>query len=206
MADPCDPSNVEEFLPAIVVLLKNVVDSMVNGDAAVSSSNEGPSSSHATRVHNALVDMNAIIASVLHDFRLAHARTILDEELGFWVLPRSTAWFSQFLLHEYSDDKWVANFRFTKAAIFSMSTLLAPHYERQDTKYRKVVPVRVRIACALYKLVQGASLLICSEQFAIGKSTVSGVVRDVVHVVNIEFRSEIQFPRGNPLQQIMNEF
>jgi hypothetical protein len=46
----------------------------------------------------------------------------------------------------------------------------------------------------------------CSEQFAIGKSTVSGVVRDVVHAVNIEFRSEIQFPRGNRLQHIMNEF
>jgi hypothetical protein len=53
----------------------------------------------------ALLDMNTIIASVLHDFRLAHARTVLDNELGFWVLPRSTAWFSQFLLHEYSDDR-----------------------------------------------------------------------------------------------------
>jgi hypothetical protein len=87
-------------------------------------------STRATRVHNALVDMNTIIASVLHNFRLVHACTILDEELGFWVLPRSTAWFSQFLLHEYSDDRWVANFRFTKATIFRMAALLAPHCER----------------------------------------------------------------------------
>jgi hypothetical protein len=56
-------------------------------------------------VHDALVNMNSIIASVLHDFRVAHARTILDEELGFWVLPRSTAWFLHFLLYEYNDDR-----------------------------------------------------------------------------------------------------
>jgi hypothetical protein len=36
-----------------------------------------------TRVHDTLVDMNTIVSSVLHDFWLAHARTILDAELGF---------------------------------------------------------------------------------------------------------------------------
>ena len=46
----------------------------------------------------------------------------------------------------------------------------------------------------------------CSEQFAIGKSTVSGIVRDVVHAVNEEFRSEIQFLRSKHLQHIMREF
>jgi hypothetical protein len=74
-------------------------------DAIAASSDDVCRSSWATRVHNALVDMNTIIASVLHDFRLAHARTILDNELGFWVLPKSTTWFSQFLLHEYSDNR-----------------------------------------------------------------------------------------------------
>jgi hypothetical protein len=58
-----------------------------------------------------------------------------------------------------------------------MSALLAPHVQRQDTTYRKAILVRVRVAYAMHKLVQGASLLMCSEQFAIGKSTVSGVVR-----------------------------
>jgi hypothetical protein len=44
-----------------------------------------PLVSRMTKVHAALVDMNTIFVSVLHDFRLAHAKTILDEELGFWV-------------------------------------------------------------------------------------------------------------------------
>jgi hypothetical protein len=49
-------------------------------------------------------------------------------------------------------------------------------------------------------------LLICSEMFAIGQSTVSVCLRDVVHAVNIEFRSEISFPRGNRLFTVMNDF
>jgi hypothetical protein len=51
-----------------------------------------PPLSRVIRVHGALVDMNTVVAATLHDFRLAHARTIVDEE-WFWVRPRSTAWF-----------------------------------------------------------------------------------------------------------------
>jgi hypothetical protein len=150
--------------------------------------------------------MNTIVASVLHDFRLAHARTILDDELRFWVRPRSTTWFSQFLLHEYYDDRWVANFRFTKVAVFYMAAVLAPHCEHQDTRYRRAVPMRVRVACAHYKLVQGTSFLICSELFAIGQSTVSMCLRDIIHAVNVEFRAEMSFPQGNRLRNVMHDF
>jgi hypothetical protein len=164
MATTVDPANVEEFLPAVVVLLKNVADSMLDSEDAALASDAGVGAAApptcATKVHEALVDMNTIVTSVLHDFRLAHARCILDDELGFWVLPRSTAWFSQFLLHEYTDERWVSNFWFTKASISCLAAVLVPYCKRQDTRYRKAGPVRVRVAAALYKLVYGASLLI----------------------------------------------
>jgi hypothetical protein len=200
MAAHVDPTNLEEFLPVVAVLLKNVAESLAETDEALAAAADVvPPVNRVTRVHAALVDMNTILAFVLHDFRLAHARTILDEELGFWVRPRSTAWFSQFLLHEYNDDRWVANFRFTKDAVFHMASVLAPNCERQNTKYRSAVAMRVRVACSLYKLVQGVSFLICSEMFAIGQSTVSIYLKDVVQAVNLEFGSEISFPRGNRL-------
>ena len=150
--------------------------------------------------------MNTILTYVLHNFRLAHAWYILDEELGFWKLPRSTAWFSQFLLHEYRNEHWITNFRFTKAAIFCLAEVLALYCERQDTQYCKVVPVRVRGAATIYKLVHGTSLLICFEQFAIGLSTLLGTLRDIVQAVNIYFWQEIQFPRGSHLQNVMRDF
>jgi hypothetical protein len=58
----------------------------------------------------------------------------------------------------------------------------------------------------LYKLVHGASLLICSEQFAVEKSTVSGILHDVVYAVNNQFRSKLSFPRGGRLTTVMNKF
>ena len=83
-----DPANVEEFLPVVAVLLKNVADSLVNMEVALAAAADvHPTMSHVTRVHGALVDMNTILSSILHDFRVAHANTIMDEELGFWMQP-----------------------------------------------------------------------------------------------------------------------
>ena len=207
MEPPLNTVDVEAFLHAVLVLLKNVADSLVETEDSLPSSDDN---SHPVprviRVHDVLVDMHVVIASVLHDFRLAHSRRILDDELGFWVLSRSTAWFSHFLLHEYDDQRWVANFRFTKAAIFQMASVLAPHCQRQDTRYQKAIPMRVKIACVLYKLVQGASLLMCSELFAVGQSIVSMYLRDVVYAINLEFRAEISFPRGQRLRNNMHAF
>jgi hypothetical protein len=89
MATALDLANMEDFLPAIVVLMKNATDSLVETQNTILECNEESQAlggNHVTRVHAALVDMNTIVASVLHNFRLAHARTILDEELGYWVL------------------------------------------------------------------------------------------------------------------------
>ena len=41
----------------------------------------------------------------------------------------------------------------------------------------------------------GVSLLQCSEVFAIGKSIVEGVLRDIVHAINLQFFHEILFPK-----------
>jgi hypothetical protein len=119
MANLVNPANLEDFLPTVVVLLENIADSMVESSAAVLDGKADAPPGHCViRVHESLLNMNTIIALVLHDFRLAHARTILDNELEFWVLPCSTTWLSQFLLHEYDYRRWVTNFRFTKGAIF----------------------------------------------------------------------------------------
>jgi hypothetical protein len=35
--------------------------------------------------------------------------------------------------------------------MFSLVEVLVPYCERQDTRYRKAVPIRVRVAAAIYK-------------------------------------------------------
>ena len=200
-----DPQNVACFLPSLVLLLQNVVDSMFRPEDTIPP-DERDASGEIGQVHDTLINMNSIIASVLHDFRIAHATTLLDQELGWWVMPRSTSWFSRFVLQEYDDSRWLENFRMTKASVFSLTNLLQRHIERQDTHYRLAIPPIVRVAYTLFKLCQGASLLLCSEFFAIGTSTTSGIIRDVVKAVKDELRGEISWPTGNKLQVNMAQF
>lgn len=81
MASGVDPHNVQSFLLVVVVLLNNIAESLVEPKNAVSkSSDDAPLVSRMTKVHDTQVDMNSIVVSVLHEFRFAHARTILDEE------------------------------------------------------------------------------------------------------------------------------
>lgn len=200
-----DPQNVAFFLPSLVLLLQNVVDTMFRPGETIPP-DEGDGAVQVGQVHETLVNMNTILASVLHDFRIVHATTLLDQELGWWVMPRSTSWFSRFVLQEYDDNRWLENFRMTKSSVFSLTNLLRPHIEKQNTRYRLAIPPIVRVACTLFKLCQGASLLLCSEFFAIGTSTVSGIIRDVVKAVNDELRHEIAWPTGNRLQMIIAQF
>ena len=77
---------------------------------------------------------------------------------------------------------------------------------RKDTKYHVAIPVVIRLGCTLFKLTHGASLLICSEMFAIGKSTVCSILRDVVHAVNDTLRHNISWPTGDRLRLTQQRF
>ena len=76
-----------------------------------------------------------------------------------------------------------------KGVVLRLSSVLNPHVEERNTTYHKAVPVLVCVCCTLYKLAHGASLVQCSESFAIGVTTVYKILQDVVRAINIRFRS-----------------
>jgi hypothetical protein len=43
-------------------------------------------------------DVNIVTHAALHNFRLCNIFSLFDDNLGFRMKPRSTTWFSQFLL------------------------------------------------------------------------------------------------------------
>ena len=86
-------------------------------------------------MHKTIEQMNLITASVLYDFRMRNASTMLDEELGSWIKPCSKVWFSIFLCIEYDDARWIQNFRMTKNAVFGLAAVLNPLIVKQDTKF-----------------------------------------------------------------------
>jgi hypothetical protein len=151
-------------------------------------------------------DAEHVTAAALHHFQLCNVFTLFNEELGFWVKPRSTTWFSKFLLGQYDDERWVHMFRMTKVAVFSLAQLLQPHVGKQDTKYRLAILVLICVPYTLFKLTHGASLFICSEMFAVGKSTVSLVLREVVCAINDTLRHELKWPLGQAMVENQLEF
>jgi len=148
-------------------------------------------------VHDPLLDMS----TALMNFRLCTLFHLFEDDMGFWVKPRSTTWFSRFLISEYDDTRWMHMFRMTKSSVFALVDVLRPHVQKKDTKYRLAIPVVIRVACCLFKLTHGASLFVCSEMFAIGKSTVSAILREVVHAINDTLIQELQWPTPDRIRR-----
>ena len=130
---------------------------------------------------------------------------LFDADLDFWMKPRSITWFSQFLLGKY-DDRWIHLFRITNSATFALVELLKPAVARQNTKYQLAIPMVVRVACILFKITHDASLFVCSKMFAIGKSAVSLILRDVIFAINEALRQKIAWPCCDHLRQFQVDF
>jgi hypothetical protein len=81
-----------------------------------------------------------------------------------------------------------------KGSVADMCYRLRAAVQKQNTKYRLAIPMEVRVCCCLYKLAQGANFLACSKKFAIGCSTVSLVIREVVSAINRVHNHALQWP------------
>ena len=66
MDNRLDPQNVAVFLPALVLLLQNIVDNMFRPEEAIAP-DKADGSVDVGIVHETLMSMNTIVASVLHD-------------------------------------------------------------------------------------------------------------------------------------------
>jgi len=45
-----------------------------------------------------ILDTNVVTSVALHNFRLCNVFNLFDANLGYWMKPRSTTWFSCFLV------------------------------------------------------------------------------------------------------------
>jgi hypothetical protein len=47
----------------------------------------------------------ALCVAALHDYRISTGVIYFDDELRYWVKPRCTLWFNQFLMSLYDDSR-----------------------------------------------------------------------------------------------------
>ena len=97
---------LNDVLLTVMILLQTVTQSVPKAvllSMSDSNSDVPLSCQSFSSIHDlcqALCMSNVIVLLVLHHYRVMHAKVVLDKELGYWVLPHSIAWFSQFLLYE----------------------------------------------------------------------------------------------------------
>jgi len=94
----------------------------------------------------------------------------------------------------------------TKNSVFSLAELLKPAIQKKNTKYRLSIPVLIRVACTLFKLTHGANLTVCSETFAVGRSTVCKMMREGVHAINDSLKHEVSWPSPHKIRESQTKF
>lgn len=83
MAPIIDLTQLTFFLPTLIILLQNVVDAIVDIEDGLTFADDNPHAAISiAHVHKSVVDTNTMIVSVLHDFRIAHVNSILENGLG----------------------------------------------------------------------------------------------------------------------------
>jgi hypothetical protein len=91
MANPPSP-DIASFLPALLVLLQNIVGTMFGPEGAAALQ-EGKLAPSIKQIHSPIMSMHTIVSFFLHDFRISQACALMGADLNHCVLPRSTTWF-----------------------------------------------------------------------------------------------------------------
>jgi hypothetical protein len=183
-----DPTDIIAFVSALLLLLFHVQDMLQQTPQLYAEHEEDLVAIVSIGDCEENVQNMTLAADVtLHCFHVLNLQFLFPYDFGLWVKPRSTAWFSHFVIDQFDDDRWMQHFRMTKAAVFRLVDILSLHMRKQNTRYRLSIPMMVHVACTLFKLAQGATLTICLELFAIGVNTVLGMLYDIVHAINVVF-------------------
>ncbi|KAI8498058.1 hypothetical protein Bbelb_240020 [Branchiostoma belcheri] len=95
----------------------------------------------------------------------------------------------------------------TKVTFLQICNDLEPYLSRRDTWMRDAIPVRKRVAVAIYWLASGDLLRSVADLFGISPASVCSIIHDFCRnmVENILVRY-ISWPRGEPLREIIHGY
>uniref|UniRef100_A0A1B0D945 Uncharacterized protein n=1 Tax=Phlebotomus papatasi TaxID=29031 RepID=A0A1B0D945_PHLPP len=96
--------------------------------------------------------------------------------------PRTSTYWEEDV-PKFSDVQFKADFRASRSTFEFLVEKLSEHLMRIDTVFREAIPVRKRIAVALYALGSSAEYRTIANVFGLGTGTVAELVLEFCHVV-----------------------
>ena len=128
------------------------------------------------------------------------------QDAKWYVKPRSTCWFEEYLFNIYTPDMFFDILRMRRRTFDRLVHNLRPFIEGQHTHWREPVGVEKKIVVMLYKLMHGVSIPLVADKAAIGKSTVHQILRQVCSAISIHFGHLIAWPAGRRLARVTSAF
>ncbi|XP_019626781.1 PREDICTED: protein ALP1-like [Branchiostoma belcheri] len=121
---------------------------------------------------------------------------------------RTTAWWDTVVFHPAFDDKeWYRRFRMTRATFLRICDELEPRLVRTTTRLRTPIPVRKRVAVAIYWLASGDLFRTVADLFGLSTASVCNLVHDFCQVVvETLLPRYISWPKGEALRQTVNGY
>jgi hypothetical protein len=158
-----------------------------------------------------------ILAALVHKLR-STAAAIAEQQHGdkkrrrklmreeWWVKPRSAGWANRVFAGMIDTATFRSHFRISPATMEWLCQQVAPLVERMDTHYRQSVPVKKRVAMALFRLATGAKYSEVADKFGLGESTAFICTRQLCDALCTRFKHFLAFPKPELLDQIAKRF
>ena len=145
---------------------------------------------------------------------LPHAKQLIDlltwhigVMSGRWyVKPRSTCWFEQYLFNIYTLDMFYDILRMRRCTFDRLVHDLMPFIQGQHTHWRSPIGVEKKMVVTLFKLMHGVPIPLVADRAALGKSTVHEILRQVCTAISNQFGHLIAWPVGRKLMRIAEGF
>uniref|UniRef100_A0A674D0H5 DDE Tnp4 domain-containing protein n=1 Tax=Salmo trutta TaxID=8032 RepID=A0A674D0H5_SALTR len=99
-----------------------------------------------------------------------------------WTSTEYTDWWEREVMNEFQPSDWLEKFRMSQETFF-LCGKLKPRLARQDTHFRRALPLEKRVAVALWRLASNIEYRTISGLFGVASSTVCKCVRDVCHAI-----------------------
>ena len=117
----------------------------------------------------------------------------------WYVKPRSTCWFNEYLFNIYTPDMFCDILRMRRRTFDRLVDKFRPHIQGQHTHLRQPIGVEKKVVVTLFKLMHGVSIPLVADKAAMGKSTVHEILRQVYSTISTHFGHLIAWLLGRRL-------
>ncbi|XP_056102071.1 uncharacterized protein LOC130081126 [Rhinichthys klamathensis goyatoka] len=123
-----------------------------------------------------------------------------------WTFSRSNDWWDV-IVPGFTYTQWVHNFRMSEETFLSLFAMVHPAMDKQDTNFRVCVPLKKRVAIALWKLATNSDYRSIGHLFAVSKTTVCRCVQEFcMAACTLLVTEQICFPDRQKLKEMAAYF